>query len=135
MLIARPRPRSLADEPLAAAMRALPPMAAGTRELVRERLWMLTSADRGECVDFTFGDSEIYWYTPGAKSSRPLAEGYYGREISVTLFDRLGDPLVEWEETVAWSLLALGRLVGRERNDEAVDLDALDELYLAEREV
>jgi hypothetical protein len=110
-------------------------MAAGTRELVRERLWKLTSADRGECVDFTFGDSEIYWWTPGAKSSRPLAEGYYGREISVTLLDCLGDPLVEWEENVAWSLLQLGRLIGRERNDTAVDLDAFDELYLNEKDV
>lgn len=83
MLIARPRPRSLADEPLAAAMRALPPMAAGTRELVRERLWKLTSADRGECVDFTFGDSEIYWYTPGAKSPARWQRGItVGRSAS-----------------------------------------------------
>lgn len=134
MFTSRSRPRSLADEPLAAAMRALPPMAAGTRELVRERLWKLASADRGECVDFTFGDSEIYWHTPGAKSSRPLAAGYRGREISVTLFDRLGDPLVEWEEDVAWSLLSLGRLVGRERNDETAELDAFDEIYLREKE-
>ncbi len=126
---------SLADEPFVAAMKALPAMSAGLRELVRERLLKLAGADRSEAVDFAFGDSEIYWRSPGAGPDGLLAEGYRGHQISVTLRDQIGDPLVEWEGDVAFSLLELGRLAGRERNDESAELTPLDEQYLAERKV
>jgi hypothetical protein len=126
---------SLADEPFVAAMKALPAMSAGVRELVRERLLKLAGADRSEAVDFSFGDSEIYWRSPGAGPDDLLAEGYRGEGISVTLRDQMGEPLVEWEGDVACSLLELGRLVGRERCDESAELTPLDEQYLAEMEV
>lgn len=125
----------LCQEPFAAALAALPPMCAGVREQVRERLLGLASAHRHELVDFSFGDREISWQPPKDRRGHQLAVGYSGGEASVTLLDRLGQPLVAWEGDIAWSLLPLGWLAGRERNDETAELSPLDESYLHAREV
>lgn len=125
----------LCREPFAAALAALPPMCAGVREQVRERLLGLASADRHELVNFSCGDSEISWEPPKSRSANQLAVGYSGRQASVTLLDRPGQPLVEREGDIAWSPLPLGLLAGRERNDETAELTPLDELYLHAREV
>jgi hypothetical protein len=116
-------------------MAALPPMSAGLREQVRERLLALASAHRHELVDFSFGDSEIFWAADHPRSQTELALGYRGQEVSVTLLDQLGQPLVEWEGAVARPLLELGRLAGRERNDETAELTPAAEQYLNAREV
>jgi hypothetical protein len=124
---------SLADEPFAAAIAALPPMADERRALVGERLLALAYAHRHEMVDFSFGDKEVVWCSNG--ESEQLAMGYDGEEPSLTLLDPTGEPVAEWAGEDTWALLSLGRLAGRERNDSSVDLSPLDEVYLAQRDV
>jgi hypothetical protein len=127
---------SLETEPFAAAMNALAPMPEEPRRLVGERLLALADARRHEILDFSFGDKEVVWSSTGDASNRAerLAVSYdgYGKP-SVTILDLAGDPLAEWEGEDAWPLLSLGRLAGRERNDETAELTPLDKRELSER--
>ena len=70
------RPVSLSHEPFAAAMRELPWMAAGKRELIRERLLKLATAYR-LAAPYAPGPDEVLWYAPGDRSSRrPIRRGW-----------------------------------------------------------
>jgi hypothetical protein len=126
------RPVSLSHEPFAAAMRELPWMAAGKRELIRERLLKLATAHR-LAAPYAPGPDEVLWYAPGDKSSRQLARGHYGGGEDpdrVVLFDALGKRLFEWEGDVAFELTFAGRYAGRWGDIETGELIPLDELYL-----
>lgn len=127
---------ALSQEPFKAAIAALHALHAGTRETIRERLLRLAGAERRECHDFAFGDTEIFWVPQDWRFDHDFAVGYVGSGgPEVILFDDLGDRLMTWEGDVARELAGVGRLAGRERNDETAELNALDELWLAEREV
>jgi hypothetical protein len=127
------------------AMEELPSL-----EQIGERLLALATSERGELVDFSFGDSELTWRAPGGwdveegdedededEDAPPnLGVGYDGGGgAEVSVLDENGKTLAKWEGEDAWPLLTLGRLHGRERNDESAELTPCDELYLAQREV
>jgi hypothetical protein len=118
---------SLADEPFAAAMAALPLMLAERRALIGERLLALAAADRKELLDPGMGDAEFSWWPRGEvgewpvledDAKEPLACGYVGHGAELVILDEYGEHVARWEGEVAYDLVELGRFVRRELNQE-----------------